>query len=67
MALAKVVLVGRMNGGLSSLERLLSNGLPVGGGERKLWVFSINNQINVLPIFEIGEMERNKFWAEVEF
>ena len=67
MALAKVVLVGRMNGGLSSLERLLSNGLPVDRGERKLWVFSISNQINVLPIFEIGVMEMNKFWAEVEF
>lgn len=65
--MAKVVLVGRMNGGLSSLERLLSNGLPVDRGERKLWVFSISNQINVLPIFEIGEMEMNKFWAEVEF
>lgn len=30
----------------SSLERLLSNGLPAGGAERKLWVFSISNQIN---------------------
>lgn len=47
-------------------ERLLSNCTWVGAREN-FQIFSLSNQINGVPIFEIGKMGKNQFRGEIEF